>query len=53
MVLTEVQTLTEWTLGKTAAEVAKVGDSADVTSKVSIYTGNFVQALEKAFANAK
>ena len=49
----QVQTLTEWTIGRTAADLAKVQDYADVTSKVSIYTGNLVSTLEKAIKEAK
>lgn len=49
----QVETLTDWTMGKTMEEIAKGGDDADLTSKVTIYPGSFFAALDKALAKTK
>lgn len=49
----QVEHLTDWVIGKSKDEIAKAGDNADVTSVVSVYKGNFVNALLAALAKIK
>lgn len=49
----QVKVVVDYVMGKTVAEIKGASEASDVTSSVSIYTGNFVSGLEKAANNAK
>lgn len=49
----QVEHLTDWAIGKSSSEIAKAGEDADVTSTVSVYSGNFVKTLTDALAKTK